>query len=112
MMRTNKKAQERKIGEVIIVLILIAVVAAFIGWKLRPALFGTADEYSAKDTGAFADLDNDGVRNQFDQCPAKACTRKAAGEQIDSNPTSERYGCTDEQTPCGTSMECRQAATC
>lgn len=112
MKQMNKKGLAfDDIKELLIVVVLIAVIIGFVAWKFKPALFGTADEYSAKDLGAFADLDNDQVRNQFDQCPAKACARRG-GEPIDLNPTSERYGCTDEQTPCGTSVECRQATTC
>ncbi len=107
----NKKGVFEDLKSLLLMLVLIAVILGFIAWKFKPALFGAAEEYSAKEFGGLADLDNDQVRNQFDQCPAKACTPNP-GEQIDANPTSDRYGCTDSQTPCGTSMECRQAATC
>ena len=96
----------------IILILLVIVIGGYVLMKSRTSFADAAKKYSSEEFGDFGDADHDDVVNSNDQCPAKACDPKLSHDSIEKNPSSDRYGCTDTQVPCGTSMECRQAPTC
>lgn len=118
MKRINNKMLKHKKAEAdwltIILVLAVIGIGLFVLMKSRTSFAESAKKYSSEEFGDFADTDNDGVINLNDQCPAKACDPRLAEQagMLDKNPSSDRSGCTETQVPCGTSMECRQAAVC
>ncbi len=108
----NKKAEADWLT--IILVLLVIAIGGYVLMKSRMSFADSAKKYSSDEFGDFGDADNDGIINMNDLCPAKACDPRLAQQagSMDKNPSSERYGCLETQTACGTTMECRQAAAC